>query len=151
MTRLSLLLAAACTALSCQLPFEQPSLPDPFVEQARIAFGGRSFTIFHVASHGLLRDRQFIKDQQDGVLMDPLPRQLAELLRVAGAEPLALAIGGAYSEKNRAVLEAALDLLGNMQLPGLELVFLGNERHAQALAVRLRARGASFRCVSTAD
>jgi hypothetical protein len=151
MKRLTLLLASACLAGSCVLPFDKPSLPDAFVERARIEFDGRAFKFFHVASFGLLRDRQYLQAHHNGVLNDPLPGQLAEVLRASRTEPVLLAVGGAYSEKCQVVIEAALALIGDMPLPGLELIFLGDRRHGRALEGPLRARGVNYRCVPVGD
>ena len=134
-------------ALSCQLPFDQPSSPEAYITKAQSELEGRGFTFFHVASFGLLRDRQYLQNVRNGARLDDLAAQLAQLLAPGAEQDTLVAIGGACSEKCRLILEQALDLLGDQALPHLELLFLGDARHGRAVAPKLHALSARYKTV----
>jgi len=134
-------------AVSCQLPFDQPSSPEPYIIRAQTELDGRGFTFFHVASFGLLRDRQYVQNVRNGARLDDLAAQLAMLLAPGSKQDTLVAVGGASGEKSRLVLEQALDLLSGQALPKLELLFLGDARHGRAVAPRLHALSVRYRAV----
>ncbi|MFT7465201.1 MAG: hypothetical protein ACI9EF_003566 [Pseudohongiellaceae bacterium] len=135
---------AAWLALSCAHPFDRPTSPEPYITRAQTALDGRGFSFFHVASFGLLNDRQYLQRLGDGDHSDPLPSQLADLLAMGAIEETLVAVGGACSEKSWAVLDLALDQLAGQRLLKLELLFLGDSRHGKRIAAKVRALGARY-------
>lgn len=147
MKRLAALCLALSLAVSCQLPFDQPSSPEPYITRAQAELNGRGFTFFHVASFGLLRDRQYLQNVRNGARVDDLPAQLAQLLAAGAEQDTLVAVGGACAEKSRLILEQALELLSGRALPKLELLFLGDARHGRAVAPKLHALSARYKTV----
>lgn len=141
-------LAVLCLAvLSCKMPFDQPSSPEPYINRAQRELPGRGFTFFHVASFGLIRDQQYLQGRRDGPGSRDLAAQLAEVLGQGAEQDILVVLGGACSEKTLDVLTEALDLLGERTLGRLEMVFLGEARHGQVLATRLQTLGAHYEFV----
>ena len=133
-------LLLACAA-ACAASFEESRPPEAFVRQARAVIGSVDFKLFHVASHGILRDRQYVEALKQGSPPDNVAEQLAQLMRRGSDESLVIVVAGGSSEKTTEVLVEAFSALGPLQLPGLDLVVLCRADHRQEIRLMARLRG----------
>lgn len=130
----------------CMTPFEEPRPPEHFVNQARAALGNVDFTLFHVASHGLLRDQQYVEASRRGAPPDGLASDLADVLRRGAREPVAVvAVAGGGSDKTARVLTSAFTNLGGTRLPHLELLVICAQQHEPAIAAAAQRSGCRLR------
>ena len=138
-------LLAGVLLAACSSPFESERPPEHFVRQARAVLGPVDFTLFHVASHGLLRDRQYAEALRSGARPDDLPEQLAALLARGAEGPFVLAVGGGSSEKTTAVLVAAFAEVTGLDLHALDLVVLCDAQHEDRVRHATRPSGCALR------
>lgn len=140
-------LASAVLLLAgCMTPFEEPRPPEHFVNQARAVLGNVDFTLFHVASHGLLRDQQYVEASRRGAAPDNLASDLAVVLRRGASEPVAVvAVAGGGSDKTARVVTSAFANLVGTPLPHLELLVICAQQHEPAIAAAARRSGCRLR------
>ena len=143
--RFLVLLATLCGSTACTALFEEDAPPEAFVQHARAILGDVDFTLFHVPSRGLLRDRQYIEACRVGQPPDHLAGKLADVLRRGVDGQATVCVAGAGSEKTASVLEDAFDQLGPVQLPGLDLVVIVERHHEYAVRHAARRSGCQLR------
>lgn len=138
---LALLACVACTSV-----FEQERPPQHFVNQSRAILGNVDFTLFHVPSHGLLRDSQDVDRMRRGAMPGTLVEDLAALLVQGAREPgLTLSVAGGSSAKTVAVLELAFASAGSTRLPWLDLLVLCDPQHVLVVEAAVQRSGCKLR------
>ncbi|RKY22140.1 MAG: hypothetical protein DRQ55_02015 [Planctomycetota bacterium] len=116
--------------MSCYTPFEESRPPEHFVRQSRAVLGAVDFTLFHVPTHGLLRDRQYVEASKAGAPTDRLADDLAAILRRGATPPgVTVSVAGGGSAKTARVVEEAFSYLTGLQLPELDLLVIVDPQH----------------------
>lgn len=104
---------------------------------------GQEFEFFYIPSYGWIADREFVKLTPLG---DPSSdaRQLARMLAFGEYQPTKIAVYCPSSERMASVLHNALYLNKHLQLPELEILFIGEKTLSASLQQQTESLGAQF-------
>ena len=149
MTRAALLFVLVLAG--CTQTFEQSRPPEAFVRQSRAVLGQVDFTLFHVPSHGLLRDRQYVEAVKGGNFPDGLIDEVADALRRGADEEITVSVGGGSSEKTAHVVVDAFQSVGRLQLPGLDLLVILDPQHENMVWEAAKPSGCRVRFADLDD
>jgi hypothetical protein len=104
---------------------------------------GQEFEFFYIPSYGWIADREFVKLTPLG---DPSldARQLARMLAFGEYQPTKIAVYCPSSERMASVLHNALYLNKHLQLPELEILFIGEQGVSTSLQQRIESLGGHY-------
>ena len=131
------LFLAGCATIALT-PVEE----DYAVEQSRQVFGSKCDAIIPVMSKGSIADALFISQS---VSQGPsfIARDIAPNFITGNTAQTHVTVFGNNSAKTARVIKDALSLSGP-SLPGLSLLFIGDQAHADELKPLVEAKGAAF-------
>ena len=134
---------AVLALIACAGQTTNQSDSDLRLQAADHAFGGR-FEYFIVHPAGAWTDQAAV-GLADLFGRSTLAESLAARMAPATANPVRLLVTGANADKTLQVIIQAFDLIDEVTLPRLELLYLGVARHESTVRERAERAGARMR------